>query len=216
MDQKSSEWYEARMGKFTSSELYKLMTNGRAKDKEFGDTAISYISVKLHEYFTAGTCLDYGFQGNKATEWGTYYEPEARSFYSEKTGNLVQECGFIQSKLSEMFGGSPDGLVGEDGIIEIKCPYESGHIKNLAYQNADEFKKNEDKYYAQIQGNLMATERQWCDFISYDPRYQNDRFKIKIIRINRDDEFITLATEKIKKAEILFNEMLTKIISQFI
>ena len=214
MEQRSSEWTEARLGKFTSSELHKLLTNGRAKDQEFGETGLSYIKEKLHEHFTKGTSIDYGFQGNKSTEWGTYFEPEARNYYSEKSGNPVEECGFILSKQSEMFGGSPDGLVGEIGLIEIKCPYGSGHIENLSYTSQEEFAKSEKPYYAQMQGNMIATGRQWCDFISYDPRYQNDLFKIKILRINRDDDFIKIALEKIQKAEMVFNEILNKILSQ--
>lgn len=214
MEQKTNEWYEARLGKFTSSELYKLLTNGRAKDQEFGETSLTYIKDKLHEEFTKGTSLDYGFQGNKSTEWGEQFEPEARNTYNELSAIPAVECGFILSAVSEMFGGSPDGLVGEDGIIEIKCPYGSNHIKHLCYSNREEFKAGEKEYYAQIQGNLLATGRKWCDFVSYDPRYQNEKFRIKILRIERDEDFIKSATDKILKAENLFNQLLENIISQ--
>ncbi len=212
-NQKSSEWYEARLGKFTSSELSKLLTSGRAKDQEFGDTALSYIKEKLHEHFTKGTCLDYGFQGNKATEWGEHFEPEARDLYSEMTGYLVTECGFIQSQESEMFGGSPDGLVGEDGLIEIKCPYASNHVEHLTLKTAQDLQASKKEYFAQCQGNLLATGRKWCDFVSYDPRYQNPLFRMKILRVERDEEFIAMAIDKIKKAEKVFEMMLEGIIN---
>jgi len=215
MEQKSSDWFEARLGKFTSSELSKLLTTGRIKDQEFGDIAISYIKEKLHEHFTKGTCLDYGFQGNKATEWGEHFESEARQEYERITGIKIVECGFILSKESEMFGGSPDGLTAEteDGLIEIKCPYGSNHVQYLSYTSAFNLASNSKEYFAQCQGNLLATGRQWCDFISYDPRYQNPLFRTKIIRVERNELFIVNAIEKIKKAEKLFNKMLDGIIN---
>lgn len=214
MEQKSSEWYEARLGKFTSSELSKLMVSGRAKEQEFGDTALSYIKEKLHEHFTRGTCLDFGFQGNKATEWGEHFEGEAREYYELTTGIKIVESGFILSKESEMFGGSPDGLEdGPDGLIEIKCPYGSNHVKHLSYSTEQDLEQNEKEYYAQCQGNMIATGRKWCDFISYDPRYQNSLFRMKIIRVHRNEVFIEKALDKIKKAEKVFSDMLDGIIN---
>jgi len=214
MEQKSSDWYEARLGKFTSSELSKLLVSGRAKDQEFGETALSYIKEKLHEHFTKGTCLDYGFQGNKATEWGEHFEPEARAEYQRITGIEIIECGFVLSEVSEMFGGSPDGLtVDSEGLIEIKCPYGSNHVKHLTYNTAEDLEQNEKEYFAQCQGNMLATGRKWCDFISYDPRYQNPLFRVKIIRVERNEAFLAKAIDKILKAEKLFSEMLDGIIN---
>ena len=214
MEQKSSDWFEQRLGKFTSSELSKLLVSGRSKDQEFGETALSYIKEKLHEHFTKGTCLDFGFQGNKATEWGEHFEPEAREEYQRITGIQIIECGFILSDVSEMFGGSPDGLTdGSEGLIEIKCPYGSNHVKHLTYNTAEDLEQNEKEYYAQCQGNMLATGRQWCDFVSYDPRYQNPLFRTKIIRVERNEVFLAKAIDKIKKAEKIFSEMLDGIIN---
>lgn len=212
-EQRSPGWYEARCARFSSSELFKLMTTSRTKGEDFGDTALTYIKGKLHEHFTRGTSLDYQFQGNDATRWGVTFEPEARDKYREATGYDVTECGFFVSDFCEMFGGSPDGLVGEDGLIEIKCPYVQCHVDHLSYKTAEDFAVNEKEYYAQIQGNLLATGRKWGDFVSYDPRYQNPMFQLKIIRIDRDEEFIARAMDRIRKAEKVFHSLLDNIIN---
>nr|DAU75380.1 MAG TPA: Exonuclease [Caudoviricetes sp.] len=185
--QNTPEWYNSRLYHFTSSELYRLMK--KPKTGDIAEAAKTYILEKLAEDITRGTCIDYTDQGSRATRWGHIYEPDARAAYEERTGSTVDLCGFIE--WSRTFGGSPDGLVGEDGIIEIKCPYNTTeHTRHLLLETAAELHGIKPEYYTQIQGNLLVTGRKWCDFISYDPRCQNRYFMLKILRVNRDEEFL--------------------------
>lgn len=213
--QRTAEWYSDRLYMFTSSELHKLLSEPREKKaKETGElskSAKTYIYDKLAETLTAGTCLDYKNFTTKETLWGIDHEPTAIFIYEEKTGVKVEGCGFI--KFNDYFGGSPDGLVNDDGIIEVKCPYNSSnHIENLLINSQEEFKEIRGEYYAQIQGNLINTKRQWCDFISYDPRCQSPLFQIKILRIIRDVEFIDKVLSKLEKAHMYRESLKTNLI----
>lgn len=205
--QRIPEWYSDRLGKFTASEFHKLMSGGRrdmtpeelAEEKAkggkrktidtlFGETALSYIDAKVTEILTNGTGCDYGFQGNKATEWGEYWEPIAKEKFIEKVGMLVEPCGFIN--ISERFGGSPDGLI-LGGHIEIKCPYKpENHVQNLWLKNAQELKEKHFEYYVQCQVNLIAVKGSECFFVSFDPRMQNEKLQMKIIPVPKDNELI--------------------------
>lgn len=203
MEQKSAEWFSQRLGKFTASEFHKLMTSGRGKDEYFGKTAISYIDSKITEILTNGTGCDFQFQGNKATEWGEYCEPLAREKYTEKKGIAVKECGFIE--ISERFGGSPDGLI-EGGIIEIKCPFNpDNHVQNLWLANEADFEKAHYEYYIQMHVNMIATNSQFGDFISFDPRMQNESFQLKVLRINRNEATVKEIKERYSEALKILN-----------
>lgn len=199
--QGTPEWFNDRLFHFTSSELYKLLTKPKSKqDQEAGKpskTAEEYIFEKLAEDLTGryDDSLD-----TKALRWGETYEADARLAYETVTGNSVDLCGFIE--WSKIFGGSPDGLVGEDGIIEIKCPFNtSNHVRYLLLESQYELNELKPEYYAQIQGNLLVTGRKWCDFISYDPRCIRPELALKILRANRDENFIKKAVEAIRNAE---------------
>lgn len=213
--QNTPEWFNNRLFHFTSSELHKLMTSPRKKkDKEAGNpskTTEDYIFDKLAEELTNGTCLDYNELNTRDVRWGHQYEPEARAVYEDRTGNTVDLCGFIE--WSHTFGGSPDGLVGEDGIIEIKCPYNSAvHAKYLLLETASELHGIKPEYYAQIQGNLLVTGRKWCDFISYDPRCQNRYFMLKILRVERDEEFLKKIREALDNADRIKEQITAKMV----
>ena len=210
--QGTPEWFNERLFHFTSSELYKLMTKPKSKqDQEAGKpskTAEEYIFEKLAEDLT-GRCDD--SLDTKALRWGETYEADARLAYETVTGNSVDLCGFIE--WSRIFGGSPDGLVGEDGIIEIKCPFNSSnHVRYLLLENQYELNGLKPEYYAQIQGNLLVTGRKWCDFISYDPRCVRAEFALKILRVNRDEEFIKRIKEALDRAEAIKEQITGRII----
>lgn len=207
--QNTPEWFNDRLFHFTSSELHKLMTKPRSG--YVSKTAESYIFDKLAEELTNGTCLDYNELNTREVRWGHQYEPEARAVYEDRTGNTVDLCGFIE--WSHTFGGSPDGLVGEDGIIEIKCPYNSAvHAKYLLLETASELHGIKPEYYAQIQGNMLVTGRKWCDFISYDPRCQNRYFMLKILRVERDEEFLKKIREALDDADWIKEQITAKMI----
>lgn len=199
--QNTPEWFNDRLFHFTSSELYKLLTKPKSKhDHEAGKpskTMEEYIFEKLAEDLTGryDDSLD-----TKALRWGETYEADARLAYETVTGKSVDLCGFIE--WSKIFGGSPDGLVDNDGIIEIKCPYTTAnHVKYLLLENQDELFKLKPEYYTQIQGNLLVTGRGWCDFISYDPRCIRSEFSLKILRVNRDEELIKKIKVALNNAE---------------
>jgi predicted phage-related endonuclease len=127
---------------------------------------------------------------SEAMLWGKEHEQYARKLYQRLNNVRVQNVGFV--KYDEYIGCSPDGLVGTDGIIEIKCPNTSTHI---SYLQKD---KLPPKYIPQVQGQLWITGRQWCDFISFDPRHKR---KIHIVKVDRDDEYIAklkIAVEQFK------------------
>ncbi len=211
--QNTAQWYIDRLFKFTSSELYKLMTKPQSKDAALSKTAEAYVFDKIAEVITNGTCLDYNELNTKEVRWGHKFEPDARQEYERRTQTEVSLVGFIH--YGDDFGGSPDGLVGEEGGIEIKCPYNSAvHARYLTMQTPEDLRKLRPEYYAQCQGNMLVTGRKWFDFVSYDPRCQNTALTLKVLRIPRDDEFIEQAKSAISKAAEYRHALTAKIVSQ--
>jgi hypothetical protein len=204
--QGSPEWYGERFKKFTSSKAACLLVTSKTPGQEFGDGAWTYIYEKMDEWVT-GIIEENGFKGNDATDWGLANEPEAIGLTQIVRGYKVEPCGF--ETYSETFGGSPDGKIGTDGILEIKCPYVgANHTALLDLESADDFKKFYKKYYTQIQSNLLVTKREWCDFISFNPRAKNILLQIKIIRIYRDEKMITEIDQRQQLAtDILLERM---------
>lgn len=213
--QNNPEWYKDRLFHFTSSELYKLLSEPREKVKkeagELSETSKSYVYDKISEYITNGTCLDYKDLNTREVAWGKELEISARHAYEKKKNIEVSDCGFFE--FNDHFGGSPDGLVGQDGFIEIKCPFNTSiHVKHLRLKDENDLKKEHYEYYVQIQGNFIATGRKWCDFISYDPRCQSELFALKVIRVLPDQEFIENCIKKLAKA----NEYKEKVMDEII
>jgi putative phage-type endonuclease len=120
-----------------------------------------------------------------AMEWGTAQEPHARAAYEAAGGVLVEEVGFVPHPTIKDAGASPDGFVGTDGLLEIKCPFTATHIDTLLSG------KVPDRYNTQMQWQMACTGRQWCDFVSYDPRLP-EPMKIFITRVPRDNSAIRL------------------------
>jgi putative phage-type endonuclease len=117
---------------------------------------------------------------NGAMEWGTDTEASARQYYEMAEGVQVQQIGFIER--DEHIGASPDGLVGADGMVEIKCPNSTTHITYILEDRLP------PAYRAQVQGELWVAERQWCDFVSYDPRMRTRKYFCT--RVERDEKYI--------------------------
>lgn len=195
IEQNSEAWYLIRCGKMTSSRFATVLAKG--KGGGVSKTRRDYMDDICSERGTGIPAI--GFT-NAAMEWGTEHEDEAIGAYEREKEKLkeVQQCvvkrvGFVE--LSDWIGGSPDGLVGDDGIIEVKCPNSKTHYryKRLNKANPTWF---DPTYRLQIQGNLWVTGRKWCDWISYDPRFKRPDRKLLIVRIERDEEAITqLQTE---------------------
>ena len=184
-------WMSQRLGKFTSSKLGALMSKGRGKDKEWGQMAMSYIYTKIAEKMTG---VPHYTPETNAMQWGTDHEAEAIEYYNNVTGNDATPMGKVFIEFNDNCGGSPDGFVGEDGVIEVKCPYNSAnHIETFIE------KTMKKEYFYQCQGNMLFTGRKWCDFISYDPRMP-ENMQMVIIRVERDDEVCNSIAERIQKA----------------
>ena len=177
MEQGTEEWFAARLGKVTASRVADVI----AKTK----TGISasrgnYLAEIVAERLT-GTRAE-GFT-NAAMQWGTSNEPAARDCYVFETGQDVTEIAFVDHPHIAMTGASPDGLVGDKGLIEIKCPGTAKHIATLRGAPID------GKYITQMQWQMACTQREWCDFVSYDPRLPVE-MQLHIRRVTRDDALI--------------------------
>jgi len=186
MEQRSPEWYAARLGKVTASRVADII----AKTKSgYSASRANYMAELVCERLT-GKQGD--FYQNAAMVWGTETEPMARSAYEAHSGNLVTETGLVPHPSIANAGASPDGLIDEDGLVEIKCPNTSTHIDTLL----DE--KVPSKYVTQIMWQMACTERKWCDFVSYDPRMP-DHMQIFVKRVERNDEMIAELEREVEK-----------------
>lgn len=176
VEQGTEEWFEARLGRATASRFIDIMSKVKS-----GESAgrKNYRAQLVAERLTGNR--DDGFTSS-AMLWGTETEPLARLKYELRSGNDVEECGFFAHP-TLMAGASPDGLIGDEGTLEIKCPNSATHIETLRSQ------KIPYKYYWQVMGQLWVTGRKWCDFVSFDPRLP-DNASYFSVRVFRDEQKI--------------------------
>ena len=172
-EQRTDEWYAIRRGKMSASNAETIIANGKGLE--------TYIYNLMAEYYSSAEKENYI---NADMQRGIDLEPEARLEFEFYTGLDVQEVGFIEH--NEFIGVSPDGLIGDDGLIEIKCPNDSIYFKLLLSNNI------KPEYIAQMQMQMYVTDRQYCYFVSYNPNFEKSLY---IKKINRDEEMI----EKLKK-----------------
>lgn len=177
VEQNSDEWFAARLGRATASRFYDVMTTIRsgepaARKNYRAELAAERLTGARQDSFTSSAMI-----------WGTETEPLARLRYSLATGNEVEECGFFAHE-TIMAGASPDGLIGTDGLLEIKCPNSATHIATLRKQDVPY------QYYWQVMGQIWITGRDWCDFVSFDPRMPPNA-QLFIKRVFRDEERIS-------------------------
>lgn len=183
-DQYSDDWWAIRLGKPTASVASQLVTSTGALSKSLPELA-AVLAADLY----AGVPVD-AFKGNVYTERGSDLEPEARETYQFITGHDVMEVGFITDDLLR-WGASPDGLVGDDGLAEIKCKIAKEHVKALAYWNKN--KRPPPAHVAQCQMQMFVAERAWCDLFLYNPELPSLR-----IRVKADPEF-----HKVLKSQLI-------------
>lgn len=186
MEQRTTEWHTARLGKVTASRVADVI----AKTKTgYGASRANLMADLIVERLTGQPASTFS---NAHMEWGTEQEPHARAAYSARTGELVEEVGFVDHPSVANSGASPDGLVGDDGLVEFKCPATATHLDTLLAGEVP------SKYIAQMQWQMACTGRKWCDFCSYDPRLP-EHLRMFVKRVPRDDEYIkTLETEVTK------------------
>ncbi len=194
IEQGSQAWLDLRIGKLTASKVADIMANGRG-GKPSAKTE-TYMIDLLSELLTGEPKP---FFENDAMRWGTETEPQARAMYELINNCEVEEVAFI--KLNERVGVSPDGLVGEGGLIEIKCPTTATQVRRALS------KEYHTDYKAQIQMQLWVSGREWCDFVSFDPRLNCDASYLQE-RVYRDEEYIKEMEKRIAQFVEELNEKL--------
>jgi putative phage-type endonuclease len=193
--QGTPEWHQLRLGRVTASRVADVI----AKTKTgYAATRANYAAQLITERLTGMPTK--GFT-NDAMQWGTETEPQARSAYEFNRAETVVEVAFVPHPTIGDSGASPDGLVGDDGLVEIKCPNTATHIETLVGATVP------GKYVTQMQWQLACTGRQWVDFVSYDPRMpESMRFFCQ--RVHRDDALIA---DLEKEVVIFLNEVRGKV-----
>ena len=195
-EQGSEEWLSLRLGKITASRVKDVLTKGRGTSQS--KTAESYMMELIAEILTGNSKP---FFENDAMRWGTETEPQARAMYAVNNDFVdVKEVAFVEH--NEQVGISPDGLIGDDGLLEIKCPNTTTQLKRAL---SDDYSAD---YKAQIQMQLWVTEREWCDFLSFDPRLDCDAGYLQQ-RVYRDEEYI----EEMKTKVYAFVEKMNELIN---
>lgn len=197
MEQRSQEWYDARLGKVGASSVADATAQGKT-----GEASVrKNLRAKLiAERLTGQREESYT---SAAIQHGVDYEPIARALYEVKQGIEVTEMGWIPHPTIQNTGASPDGLVGEDGLIEIKCPNTSTHIETMLRG------KEPSEYRRQMLWQMECTGRKWCDFVSYDPRLPPE-MQLFIVRFHRDEK----AIEELRDGVILFLKELDEVIAK--
>ena len=184
MEQRSSEWFAARLGKVTASRVADVIAKTKSgystsRDNYMAQLVCERLTGQKGESFT-----------NAAMQWGTETEPLARSAYEAYADLMVEEVAFVQHPKIEMAGASPDGLVGLFGMLEIKCPNTATHIDTLLTQTVP------TKYITQMQWQMRCCERQWCDFVSFDPRLPQD-LQLFVKRVEFDASYVAMLEEEV-------------------
>lgn len=199
MDQRSDEWFEARRGKVTASRIGDLMARTKTG---YGASRQNYMDQLIDEIITGQS--QPGFT-NAAMQWGIDTEPQARSAYELITGNEVQEVGFITHPRIVDAGASPDGLVDDDGMLEIKCPNTKTHREFLLTE------KIPKRYMLQMQWQMACAGRAWCDFVSFDPRLLDGSLHCKVVRVDACSDTIADIEQEVEQFLIELGDVVKRI-----
>lgn len=172
IEQGTDAWHALRCGKVTASRIADML----AKTKSgWGASRANYKAQLVAERLTGVVAESFT---SAAMQWGTDMEPEAVAAYAFYHGADPAPVGFVHHPTIEMAGASPDRLIGEDGLIEVKCPQTATHIETLLEGAVP------GKYRLQMQMQMACTDRQWCDFVSFDPRLPED-MRLFVRRVER-------------------------------
>ena len=185
--QQTPEWYAARLGKVTASSVHKVLARTKTG---YGADRANYLTQLVLERVTGTKADSYT---NAAMQWGIDQEPFARAAYEAAKGLLVDEVGFVQHPTIAMAGASPDGLVGNDGMVEIKCPDSKTALECWLSEDPVE-----SKYFAQMQWQMRCADRAWCDYVVFDPRMPI-KAQLFIYRVNRNDTWIKVTEMEVEK-----------------
>ena len=198
--QGTEEWFAQRLGKVTASRVADVVAKTKSgystsRENYMVELALERIKGVREESYTNG-----------AMQWGTDNEPLARAAYEALTGDFVVETGMVDHPRIQMTGASPDGLLGSDGLLEIKCPNSATHVRTLRSRKPD------GKYITQMAWQMACTGRAWCDFVSYDPRMP-EGLKLFVTRIERDDALIKSLESEVEVFLGEVSEMVTELLT---
>jgi putative phage-type endonuclease len=198
IEQRTDEWFAQRLGKVTASRVADVIAKTKtgpsaSRDNYATQLVLERLTNAKGEFFT-----------NAAMQWGTETEPMARQAYELKRNVFVDEVGFIDHPTIDMSGASPDGLVDKNGLVEIKCPESKTHMEYLLSG------KPPAKYIPQMMWQMACTGREWCDFVSFDPRFPIN-LQIFVIKVEYDPTYVRMLELEItqfldevsKKVELL-------------
>lgn len=195
--QGSDEWLAARCGKVGASRVADVVTKTKTG---WGAGRANYAAELVAERLTGRPADKYT---NGPMQWGTEQEPAARELYTFAHAVEVRQVGLVLHPSIAMSMASPDGLVGDDGLVEIKCPNTATHIATLLGGPID------GRYVKQMQWQMACTGRRWCDFVSYDPRLPAE-MQIHVTRVTRDDDAIS----ELEAQVVVFLDEVTRTVDQ--
>lgn len=184
IEQGTQAWKEMRLGRATASRIADIT----AKTKTgYSTSRANYAAELIAERLTGNAAEGYT---NAAMQWGTEKEPEALAAYEFLTNQEIERVAFVPHPTIAMSGASPDGLVGDAGLIEAKCPNTATHLDTLLGAPIP------SKYITQTMWQMACTGRQWCDWVSYDPRLPEE-MRLYVYRIERDNALITILEKEV-------------------
>lgn len=200
VEQRSAEWFQARCGCVTSSRVddavRKLKKGGVSATRE------SYKMELLTEVLTGRSAYHYV---SSEMYFGIENEPLARAAYEISRETEIQQVGFVFHPHIKQAGASPDGLIGEDGLIEIKVPNSTTHLTYMLAETVPE------EYRPQMLWQLACTGRQWCDFVSYDPRMP-EGLNLFVVRFERDEKAIVEMEHEVERFILEVNELADRLL----
>ena len=190
IEQRTDDWFAARLGDITASRIADVVARiksgwGASRQKYKDDLMSERLTMMPTVMFT-----------NASMQWGIDTEDDAASYYELMTDYEVETVGYVKHPLIERAGASPDRLVNDVGLVEIKCPNTSTHVETIRTKTIPK------KYRLQMQWQMACTEREWCDFVSFDPRIVDEDLNYFCVRVERDEEIIDYLTTEV----LVFNE----------
>ena len=186
---KREEWLRKRLGKITCSKFGDLMGSGRSKEALFSQTGYSYlrriVAERLGSWYSVSA---------RAMDWGNENESKAIAEYAKRFEWDVDSTPFQFFQYTDDIGGTPDGLVGGRGCVEVKCPFDPAvHVNTLLTKEVP------SEYEWQVVGHLLVTGRNWCDFISFDPRIEG-KHRLCVVRVERNEVRIEMMKKRLEVA----------------
>jgi putative phage-type endonuclease len=185
IEQGTDAWKMLRLGKVTASRIKDIVATTKSG---YSTSRDKYMTQLLLERITNTVAESYS---NDAMAWGTEQEPYARANYESKMGVLVDQVAFVDHPTIPMSGASPDGLVNDDGLVELKAPMSHTHLESL-------LGGIDNQYLTQVQWQMAVTNRSWTDLCSYDPRFP-EHLRLIVKRINRDNAYIANLEKEVVK-----------------